>query len=115
MSCPGTLGRFLTYGFDSFLGLFANSFRRLLRFLSDSFRRLLGFLAYGLDSFFDFLPCFLRPMLDVLDCFFLPKTRQRSVCEQSFNQTCSSHAFPPVLSPLYKGNGLVVAIPRLHE
>ena len=63
MSCPRTLGRFLTYGFDSFLGLFANSFRRLLRFLSDSFRRLLGFLAYGLDSFFDFPPAFFAPCL----------------------------------------------------
>src|SRR5207249_1444225 len=101
MSCPGTLVRFLTYGFDSFVGLSANSFGGLLRFFSNSFRRLLGFLTDGFDSFFDFLPCFLRPMLNLLDCSFLPKHGQRSGCEQSDNQTCYFHDFLLLICNLY--------------
>ena len=93
MSCTAALVRFLTYGFDGFLGLSANSFCGVLRFFSDSFRRVLGFLADGFDSFFDFLSCFLRIMLDVLGCSFLSKHGKRSSCEQSDNQTCYFHDF----------------------
>jgi len=96
MSCPGTLGRFLTYGFDSFLGLFANSFRRLLRFSPTVSAACLVFSPTVSTPSLIFSPAS-SPHAYVLDCFFLPKTRQRSGCEQSYNQTCYSHDFPPVL------------------
>ena len=114
MGCTGSLFRFLTCAFDGFLGLFGYSLSCLLGFFSDRFRGLLGFLGYSLGSFLNFLACFLCPLLYLLACPFLPKRGERSGRDQSENQTCYSHAFPPVdLHFLYKGNGSGVAIARL--